>query len=165
MFQTQGFCCGRKLRAKPQKDSANFVAKTFLKWDSKGVLQCLAVWRSNEQQIPDLISHYSSSPPSINWLAMCSCCPEPWFYLAQMSFKLHLPVSSFLGLPCAKLAQCLVMHRQVHLKKFITVAQERINRCLNAFKSSVFIWRFQSLYERYKSCYAVQTNEQKKKIE
>lgn len=48
-----------------------------------------------------------------------------------MSFELHLPMSSFLGLPCAKLAQCLVMHRQVHLKKFITVAQERINRCLN----------------------------------
>lgn len=48
-----------------------------------------------------------------------------------MSFELHLPVSSFLGLPCAKLAQCLVMHRQVHLKKFVTVTQERINRCLN----------------------------------
>ena len=89
------------------------------------------MWISQQQEMPDLVSHYSSSPPAVNWLAISSRCPGPRRYLAQMSFELRLPVYSFLGQPDAKLAQCSVMNRQVRLRKFIAVAQERINRCLN----------------------------------
>lgn len=63
------------MRGKPQKESANIAEKTLLKGDSERVFQCLAVQRSQGQQIPNLVSHYSSSPLSVNWLGMGSHCP------------------------------------------------------------------------------------------